>query len=639
MSESQGPPRPEPSPTDPPGEPDGAALDARALARLRDRLHAQLRQPGRELAPLLDRAWQRLAAEPAGAHAEARIECLLAIVQLRLMSQDGAGAVDAAELAVTAARAAGTPALLRRALNAWSIALYEAGDTPQALEAAVEGLDSALLGGEPLPLWAHWNTAGVALVYMALYDEALRCFERALAAATQLPDRPGARLTCLQNIALCCLHLEDHRRGLDSAEQAVGVMAGPGNLQDSVNLVLAEYRYVRFLLHFEQFDRARERCRRARELAARCGAPRAAVMAGLAEGLTDVYDGRVDLGLSRIEQALARARTQNSVTLRDALNALALAYERANEPDKAMIVLRELVVHTRTAQQDALRVRQSRHLQRLALGHPPRLAPETLLERRASVLRARAAEIEMKRARMELIERLAVVAELREDPSGEHCYRVGRLSALLAEAAGYDDGFCVSLELAARLHDLGKLAVPDGVLLRPGRLREREWDLVRRHTHVGAEMLRDLEGDEARMAQEIMLYHHAWWNGTGYPADVSHEAIPVAARIVALADSFDAMTHPRAYRPAYPVEIALSEIAYLGGKQFDPRLTEHFIRLIGLLKAGGGDLDTLLARAAGASTFVRVRQRLGQLLAAAPASPTGAGATGAAAGDSAAGIG
>ncbi len=618
MPESEGPPQPEPPPTNQPDGLDGAALDAVALARLRDRLHTHLRQPGRDLTQLLDRAWQRLAAEPPDAHADVRIECLIAIFQLRLLSHSAAGALDAAELAVTAARAAGAPALLRRALNAWAIALYESGDAPQALEAAVEGLDSALLCGEPLPLWAHWNTAGMALVCMALYDEALRCFERALAAAERLRHRPGARLTCLDNIALCCLHLEDHRRGLEAAEQAVAVLADPNTLQDSANVVLAEYRYVRFLLHFEQFDRARERCRRARDFADRCGAPRAAIMAALAEGLTDVYDGRVDLGLSRLEQALARARMHNAVALRDALNALALAYERANEPDKAMIVLRELVVHTRKAQQDALRVRQSKHLQRLALGHPPRLAPETLLERRASVLRARAAEIEMKRARMELIERLAVVAELREDPSGEHCYRVGRLSALLAEAAGYDDGFCVSLELAARLHDLGKLAVPDGVLLRPGRLREREWDLVRRHTHVGAEMLRDLEGDEARMAQEVMQYHHAWWNGTGYPADVSHEAIPVAARIVALADSFDAMTHPRAYRPAYPVEIALSEIAYLGGKQFDPRLTEHFIRLIGLLKAGGEDLDTLLARAAGASAFVRVRQRLALLLAGAP---------------------
>ena len=214
MPEPEGFPQPEPPPTDLPDGLDGAALDAVALARLRDRLHAQLRQPGRDLAQLLDRTWQRLAAEPPDAHADVRIECLIAIAQLRLLSHSAAGAPDAAELAVTAARAAGAPALLRRALNAWAIALYESSDAPQALEAAVEGLDSALLCGEPLPLWAHWSTAGMALVCMALYDEALRCFERALAAAERLPDRPGARLTCLHNVALCCLHLEDHRRGL-----------------------------------------------------------------------------------------------------------------------------------------------------------------------------------------------------------------------------------------------------------------------------------------------------------------------------------------------------------------------------------------------------------------------------------------
>jgi putative two-component system response regulator len=300
--------------------------------------------------------------------------------------------------------------------------------------------------------------------------------------------------------------------------------------------------------------------------------------------------------------------------LRDALNAMAVAYDRANEPDKALIVLRELIVHTRKVQQNSLRERQRKHLERLALGHPPRLAPETLLERRASALRARAAEIEMKRARIEFIERLAVVAELREDPSGEHCYRVGRLSALLAEAAGYDDGFCVSLELAARLHDLGKLAIPDGVLLKPDRLNEREWDMVRRHARVGSEIVTALEGEEARLAQNIMLCHHQWWNGTGYPEEYSRQSIPIEARIVALADSFDAMTHDRPYRPAYPVDIALHEIGYLSGKQFDPVLVDHFIRLIKRLRQENTNLDELLARPAGASPFVRARQRLAQFL-------------------------
>jgi putative two-component system response regulator len=213
-----------------------------------------------------------------------------------------------------------------------------------------------------------------------------------------------------------------------------------------------------------------------------------------------------------------------------------------------------------------------------------------------------------------MLERMAVAADIREDISGEHGYRVGRLSALLAKEIGWDHDACNALDIAARLHDIGKIGIPEKILFDEKTLRDAEKHFVASHTQVGAEILSKSEIPQVRIAEEIARCHHEWWDGTGYPRGLAGASIPRSARIVALADVFDAMTHGRPYARAIPIEQALVEISGLRGRQFDPELTDHFLALVRRLGAEIEDLDAYLGKAARNSPFLKARARIKEML-------------------------
>ena len=146
-------------------------------------------------------------------------------------------------------------------------------------------------------------------------------------------------------------------------------------------------------------------------------------------------------------------------------------------------------------------------------------------------------------------------------------------------------------------------------------LRDAEKHFIASHTQVGAEILSKSEIPQVRIAEEIARCHHEWWNGTGYPRGLESASIPKSARIVALADVFDAMTHGRPYAQAIPVDQALDEICRLRGRQFDPELTDHFLALVRRLAAENEDLDTYLGKAARNSPFLKARARIKEMLA------------------------
>jgi putative two-component system response regulator len=170
----------------------------------------------------------------------------------------------------------------------------------------------------------------------------------------------------------------------------------------------------------------------------------------------------------------------------------------------------------------------------------------------------------------ELIWRLARAIEYRDGDTGEHVTRVARISQLIARHLGQSEEFCHNLFLAAPLHDTGKLAVPDAILNKPGRLTAEEMAVMRRHTVIGAEILSDGTSDLVCMAQEIALSHHEQWAGGGYPHGITRDAIPLSARIVAVADVLDALCSERTYKPAWSPEAARAEIERLSGIHFDP---------------------------------------------------------------------
>ena len=170
------------------------------------------------------------------------------------------------------------------------------------------------------------------------------------------------------------------------------------------------------------------------------------------------------------------------------------------------------------------------------------------------------------------------------------------------------------IDIAARLHDIGKIGIPDGILLKPDRLTEAERSIMQTHTTVGAELLAQSNVPHMQMAEEIARFHHEWWDGSGYPFGIGGTAIPMAARITALADVYDALTHRRPYKDAWPVSKALAEIASLKGLQFDPELTNLLLALIPRLQREQGDLDEYLGRSAQQSPFIQAREKISATL-------------------------
>jgi putative two-component system response regulator len=186
---------------------------------------------------------------------------------------------------------------------------------------------------------------------------------------------------------------------------------------------------------------------------------------------------------------------------------------------------------------------------------------------------------ELEAAQIEIIERLARAAEFRDDHSGQHTERVGQMAALIAKQIGLPDTQVYLIRRAAPLHDVGKIGIPDSVLLKPGKLTAEEFAIVKTHTAIGARILSGSSFTILRLAEEIAFNHHERWDGTGY-VGIAGAAVPLAGRIVAIADVFDALTQTRPYKAAWTVTEAVSEIERQRGRQFDPTLVDAFLRII-----------------------------------------------------------
>lgn len=186
---------------------------------------------------------------------------------------------------------------------------------------------------------------------------------------------------------------------------------------------------------------------------------------------------------------------------------------------------------------------------------------------------------ELGEAQRETLYRLALAAEYRDDDTFAHTERIRDSVVLLAAELGLPESDVELIRDAAPLHDIGKLGVSDAVLLKPGKLTADQFEHMRRHAEIGARILSGSSSDVLRAGEEIARSHHEWWDGTGYPSGLRGEEIPLSARIVAVADVFDALTHKRPYKPAWPVDEAVAEIHRFRSLQFDPQVVDAFDRL------------------------------------------------------------
>jgi putative two-component system response regulator len=188
---------------------------------------------------------------------------------------------------------------------------------------------------------------------------------------------------------------------------------------------------------------------------------------------------------------------------------------------------------------------------------------------------------ELEQAQVEILQRLALAAEFRDDETGQHTQRVGQLAARLADTLGLPAEQVELIRMAAPLHDIGKIGIPDRILLKPDVLSVEEMEQMRRHTLIGSRILSGGRYMLLHIAEEIASTHHERWDGSGYPQGLTGEAIPLTGRIVAVADAFDALVNERPYKHAWPVPEVLTEIARQSGEKFDPRVVAALLRLYG----------------------------------------------------------
>jgi putative two-component system response regulator len=545
---------------------------------------------------------------------EELIECLLTIAQYFYLSNQSVNGLKAASQAVSCSHALDDKRLLRKARSTEGVMLMETGNLPGATQAYADAIEIARALADPGVEAPVWSNLGIALMYSAQYGDALQCFERAELLAKQSATPTPYESIAIGNLASCALHLHDVKKGIRAVRKAIELNKDPQTASDCLHRVVAESNYSRLLLDIGELDHAAEHCELARVFADRSPTPRAEYVASVTSGLVDVHCQRTDIGLTRLKRSLEHARNSVRSEVRDALSACVAGYEAAGQPDVALIYLHELLAMNREAKAAQVLLHHGQYIKQV---EQPAFGPGSIdvaMANQRGKLRIQLGERELMRNRILLLEQQSVAAELHDDTTGEHCYRVGRLASILGKEIGLEEDVCFLIDLAARLHDIGKLVVPDAILLKPGKLTPGEREIMQTHTTAGADILAKSNIPQMHIAEEIARHHHERWDGNGYPTKLAGTAIPIAARVSALADVFDALTHKRPYKEAWKVSDALAEIASLKGKQFDPELTDIFLELVPRLQREHGDLDEFLAVEAKNSPFIKARKQIAEAL-------------------------
>jgi putative two-component system response regulator len=225
---------------------------------------------------------------------------------------------------------------------------------------------------------------------------------------------------------------------------------------------------------------------------------------------------------------------------------------------------------------DFAKIYKNTKAQQLELSKANRQLEKYAADLRSTITKLENVNKELQEAYYDTIHRLVLAVEYKDKFTGSHIVRMSHYSALIAKKIGLHPQEAMNIFYAAPMHDVGKIGIPDTIISKPCKLTDEEFNLMKKHTTIGAEILDNSKSNILMIARQIALSHHEKWNGSGYPFGLERDKIPLSARIVALADTFDVLTSKRSYKEPYPVSIATDIIKKEKGKHFDPEVVEVF---------------------------------------------------------------
>ncbi len=399
--------------------------------------------------------------------------------------------------------------------------------------------------------------------------------------ASEASQDAVVQATSLLNLGTFCMEGEQYDEALAHLEEALSLSRKTGYRTGELSTLDSLGSY---------YERRGEpdRAARAHQQALDIGDVEGELDARLHLGKLNMAAGTRGAAFEQLNAALELAsQTRSPRHEADIHQALAEGYQEENQFEQALghfIQLRKIEKDLFDAERDRqtrnltlqFEVERARHDAdvykiRTEVEQEGRRAAEQLVQERTS---------ELARAQHEVVTRLAMAAEYRDDTTGEHTRRVGRASARIARALGWSEKRAGILGIAARLHDVGKIGIPDTVLLKPGKLDPDQFSQMQTHTLIGARILSGGRSELLRLAEEIALTHHERWDGQGYPRGLTAEQIPLSGRIVAVADVFDALTQVRPYKRAWTPLEAMREIIQQAGQHFDPHVVETALAVL-----------------------------------------------------------
>lgn len=549
------------------------------------------------------------------AQSKISINFLLDVAFAHIPRGQSAEGIGLAEHALEFAARKGDNNELRRAYSVSSVLYSDLGLPSRGAEHALRATAIAQEMKFEFGVAAALCNLTAALFAMGMYRESIYVASRVAKRFEHAPDCAISIGAAMGNMAGAALALHDYSLAAESAEIACKVLGAPQDAQGILNRLAAEIAWLNSVIGLNHKEAVFSRRAAIHEFAGSLDLPRFDIIRKLAEASVKVY---LDDLVSAIPALLTvKHATSNLPTLyRDCLAILIRAYELNNDHANAFIYLSELVEmlgHSQITKISAFidSLREKEHTVVLGKADAAPFLASLDRPRAANSAKTQVPEAALRDA----FERLAMTAEMREDPSGLHMYRVGRMAYFLAETLGHDASFCTTVEHAARLHDIGKLGLPDEVLMKTGKLNRAHRKAMQKHSELGANMVSQANHPAFDVAQQVVRHHHEHWDGSGYPDGLKGDTIPEAARIAAIAEVYDVLTQGRSYRPACTPLAALAIMQAASGTQFDPQMVQVFSELLEhLLKKHGEQLSDVLALPGRESSFLQAKNEMANLL-------------------------